>query len=1317
MLKISFSTAVPSPSTDEFLIAHLFDLPAADRVAAWQQACARDQTLAARHPEVARLFSRHIEPVRPLPPDAMVGLLESALGQSGNTGSGAKNSSLNVAEHEAPGVRIGHYKLLQKIGEGGFGAVWMAEQLEPIRRRVAMKIVKVGMDTEEVIARFEVERQALALMDHPNIARVFDAGATASGRPYFVMELVRGVAITRYCDDNRLAAADRLRLFVAVCQAVQHAHQKGVIHRDLKPSNILVTVHDGTPVPKVIDFGIAKATDKQLTAKTLVTQFHAFVGTPAYTSPEQMEMSGLDVDTRSDIYSLGVLLYELLAGRPPFDPDALVKSGLEAMRRTIREIDPPRPSHRLGTLNEVDRTSVAHARSTDATKLSVLLRGDVDWIVMHCLEKDRTRRYETANALARDVLRHLAHEPISARPPSSLYQLQKLYRRHKLGVIATAAITLSIVCGLIVSSSLFVSEHSARQRAVSAERTAEQLRQQAEAGRAAEALRASRTSLAHAEQLLAEEGRGAEGVAQLVRAAKSDPGNTDIGARIIATLAYRNFAEPVGTPLRHPTPLWRAFYTRNGQRCVTVGQDGVIRVWDLRGGTVLHTLPATVPIFANVNLIAVDLSPDGSHFLTGDSEGNVNLWNLESGLRILGPLRHAERISSVQFSADARMLATASDDRKARVWDAATGSLVVDLPHDFRVRNVRFSPDGTRLVTTTWRGPWKIWRLPDGKPLTLDGWAPAPGAFPAAIGVDFSPDGTLIAIADNGGAQLFNAFDGTKVGSHLTHTGPCYAAVFTPDGKKVVTTSDDATARIWEVPTGRQLFSNLVHGSRVHPPLLAPNSNHLITRSDDGLVRVWDVTTGRLAMEPIHGTDGRSVDVSPDGSELLTTGSDGTVRRWGRRNGGAVPFQLPDDPGRFRVLGASSDTTDGWSVYPDRMQRINLLTAQPLEEPRRFPARISASVLSQNSNHLAVILEDGNHVELWNLNGNDIKRRPLGELPLAGVRFSPDGSHMLTYEATESVRIWDTATGSLVAGPIREIDRYISFSPDSRRVALSTLDNAVTVWDLPSNRQVGRSIVHRSVVQGVQFSPDGRRLATASQDGIAQIWDTETMQPAGPPLVHRSLLRNMVFTSDSRRLVTWTPAETRVWDVNTGAALTDPLVGGMDIYIATVTKDDTRIATWSRTSRDVRLWSLHSGQLLADPVTIPGSVSAAEFKAIASGRFLSIAAQRGNVVWPVPPSSEKTPVPPWLLKLATTFAGGEVDARAVFREQAFEMTHFDELRRELAALPDSAPYVEWGRWILADRTTRPIAPGLAITTSDVARMRALAPPATGMGKP
>src|SRR5229473_1946702 len=359
--------------------------------------------------------------------------------------------------------RIGRYKILQKIGEGGCGVVYMADQEEPVKRRVALKVIKLGMDTRQVIARFEAERQALALMDHPNIAKVLDGGATDTGRPYFVMELVRGIKITDFCDQNNLSTQDRLKLFIQVCQAIQHAHQKGVIHRDIKPSNILVTVNDGLPVPKVIDFGIAKATQGRLTDHTFFTAFEQFIGTPAYMSPEQAVMTSLDIDTRSDIYSLGVLLYELLTGKTPFDSKELLEAGLDAMRRTIQEQEPQRPSTKLSTMVEGELTTTAKRRHTDAPKLISDVRGDLDWIVMKCLEKDRARRYETANGLASDLQRHLDEEPVNACPPNQIYRFQKLVRRNKLAFAAAAAVAASLLIGLGISTWMFFQERAAKQ--------------------------------------------------------------------------------------------------------------------------------------------------------------------------------------------------------------------------------------------------------------------------------------------------------------------------------------------------------------------------------------------------------------------------------------------------------------------------------------------------------------------------------------------------------------------------------------------------------------------------------------------------------------------------------------------------------------------------------------------------------------------------------------------------------------------------------------------------------------------------------------
>jgi tetratricopeptide (TPR) repeat protein len=416
-------------------------------------------------------------------------------------------ATLDEPIREGPGAAVGPYKLLEQIGEGGFGVVFMAEQTQPVRRKVALKVLKPGMDTRQVVARFEAERQALALMDHPNIAHVFDGGETASGRPYFVMELVRGVPITAFCDRNHLMVRERLELFVQVCQAVQHAHQKGVIHRDLKPSNVLVTLHDDKAVVKVIDFGIAKAAGQRLTEKTLFTNFAQMIGTPLYMSPEQAQLSGLDVDTRSDVYSLGVLLYELLTGKTPFDQERFKEVGFDEMRRIIREEEPPRPSTRISTLGQAAAT-VSTDRRSDPKQLSRLCRGELDWIVMKCLEKDRNRRYESASAFAADVQRYLNDEPVQACPPSAGYRLGKFVRRNKRSLAMAACIFLALAA---ISGAIgwAVRDKGAREEGLERDRRARE-----------EALDQAVETTLNETGLLMDEGKWAEALAAVERAEK-----------------------------------------------------------------------------------------------------------------------------------------------------------------------------------------------------------------------------------------------------------------------------------------------------------------------------------------------------------------------------------------------------------------------------------------------------------------------------------------------------------------------------------------------------------------------------------------------------------------------------------------------------------------------------------------------------------------------------------------------------------------------------------------------------------------------------
>jgi serine/threonine protein kinase len=706
-----------------------------------------------------------------------------------------------VAPAEGPGTRIGPYKLLQQIGEGGMGIVYMAEQQEPVRRKVAIKIIKPGMDSAQVIARFEAERQALALIDHQNIAKVFDAGTTDTGRPYFVMELVHGVPITQFCDDNPLMPRERLQLFVPVCQAIQHAHQKGIIHRDIKPSNVLVTMYDDRPVPKVIDFGVAKAIEQRLTERTLFTQFGALIGTFEYMSPEQAETNALGVDTRSDIYSLGVLLYEMLTGTTPLQRDRLREAALSELVRLIKEEEPPRPSVRLSSSNVLPK--IAAARKTEPAKLSKLVRGEIDWIVMKCLEKDRLRRYETANGLARDVERYLHDEPVEACPPSASYRLRKFAHKYRTPVTFAAMFTLLLVTGVVVSAWQAVRATRAeveavaqREQATHAEREATMKRHEAEEAearaRAAEH-EIRRQWYARTVNLMQQAwDTGQVGRLRDLLAETADYLDRGFEWYYCQRLCHLELQTFIGHRGRVTAVSW----SPDGKLLATASRDGTAKVWEAAGGREIFTLQGHAG-----GVLSLAWSADGKRLATGSADGTAKVWDAAGGRELL-TLGKQSGLWSLSWSPDGKLLATGGEDGTAKVWDAAGGRQPLTLKgHRGRVLSVSWSPDGKRLATGSFHEV-KVWETTGGRePLTLTGhmgWVHS---------LSWSPDGKLLALgSEDGTVNVWEAHGELELLT-LAHPRGIRSAAWSPNGKRLATGSEDGTAKVWEAADGRELLT------------------------------------------------------------------------------------------------------------------------------------------------------------------------------------------------------------------------------------------------------------------------------------------------------------------------------------------------------------------------------------------------------------------------------------------------------------------------------------------------------------------------------
>lgn len=689
---------------------------------------------------------------------------ESVFAHSNTTPEVPATIRLDLSPEEPAGTVVGRYKLLQKIGEGGMGVVYMAEQTEPVTRKVALKIIKLGMNTKQVVARFEAERQALAMMDHPCIARALDAGATESGRPYFVMELVQGVPITEYCDRAKLSAKERLKLFVQVCQAVQSAHQKGVIHRDLKPSNILVTLHHGDPMPKVIDFGIAKATNQKLTEKTLFTSHATMIGTPAYMSPEQAEISSMDVDTRTDIYSLGVLLYELLTGSTPFPEKRLRSLGYGEMQRVIADEEPERPSTRLSTMADEQKTVVAKNRGEDLAELSRTLRGDLDWVVMRCLEKDRRRRYETANGLAADIQRHLNHEPVVARPPSAAYRFQKLVRRNKLAVAASALVLMVLLLGVAISTwqALRATRAELKQSELAEQATRAQDREAKQRSVSEQRLYDLLFSVANSKRQARSAGYRNEVFQHLRQAATLDvPQKDPLALRDIATSCLGDIAglTPILiTNFPADTQIKEFRIDPSGQLGAFTLLDGSIQLRRLPSGEELERLN----LHGEYPAVRCEFSEDGQelgslHYMDSDpSQNSVSIWSRPSDGRWRRLKRyqtpHAENLGVLNGN-----FFVCLNDKPAHVYkavDLETQRIIaqLELKHPGRVIWLRYTTSGLLImVPQEVNFTVHVWDVREGRKL--------PELHPKLEGFESlfaSKDGRWLICSGKNGAEIYS---------------------------------------------------------------------------------------------------------------------------------------------------------------------------------------------------------------------------------------------------------------------------------------------------------------------------------------------------------------------------------------------------------------------------------------------------------------------------------------------------------------------------------------------------------------------------------
>lgn len=1055
-------------------------------------------------------------------------------------------TSDDVHEVERPGARIGPYKLMEQIGEGGFGVVYVAEQQKPVRRQVALKIVKPGMDTKEVIARFEAEQQALALMDHPNVARVLDAGTTEHGRPFFVMELVRGVKITDFCDKNRMTMHGRLELFIDVCHAVQHAHHKGIIHRDIKPNNILVTLHDGRPVPKVIDFGVAKALSQQLTERTIYTAYGQMIGTPEYMSPEQAEMSGLGIDTRSDIYSLGVLLYELLVGQPPFDAQRLRSGGFEAILRIIREEEPPKPSTRVSTMAE-EATIVAEHRKTDVAKLRSSLSGELDWIVMKALDKDRNRRYETANGFAADVKRYLNDEQVRACPPSTAYRIRKFARRHR-GAVAFAAALLALLClglagtsiGLIRANAAAADLKQSEANAKAERNAAIEAREVASAAREAERLTNMKMAFDRG-IALCEDGRIAAGLLWLSRSLELAPAQETAMQRVIRMnlSAWRRDLHTLEAIYPQQQAIGAVACNPDETLVFTGTTDGVAQVWDLRTKDKVGR-----PLIHQAQVHEIPSSKDGKFFLTASYDNTAVLWTMDS-LDKIHTFEHADTVYGALFTPERKILTSTAGGRvlewetadqewsSASKWEATQLMRVESAVHDIALNH-----NGTQIVAACHDGDAIVFDLKERRPV-----AKFEGHTGRVATASFlAPN--RVASGDTDGAVYLWAWEdsdgvarGRPFGKTYRHGGGVHRLRVNADGTEILTASFDNTAQLLSAKTGAAIGVAFEHESALYS-IAFVGDDRILTGAGDGIVRMIRAARGSLVESVSQAPSTQPHIYSRDVRYVLIKNANGEATVHDALTGEALGSPISPQGGFYSLTVSDDKRIVATGGAQGIVQFWEIQSGNPIGTAVDHGAALSG-VLFGTHGEWAYSAALNGVVQRWTMQSGEPHGAPLVDLganAIRGIALSEDGAKLAVTTSNRTTLIVDATNGSVLntLEGHRDMVMAAAFSPFGDHVVTGSFDNTANIYSVPTGELVAGPMPHLGPIwHCVAFGRLGAVVATACDDHTVRLWDVATGKPIGPRLSHEATLRAIAFRNEDTQLLTGTAVgTTRVWDVS-----------------------------------------------------------------------------------------------------------------------------------------------------------------------------------------